>query len=167
MCLGSPSLLPYSCATTAMPAHFHRSRDVAGWAPPHLLPRRSPAPPPLGTNPSPILDPPKPIFLSHRRGFKGSRSPLQHPFPFSPSPPFPLRVKLFVARYTPPCRLLSKPGHQSIPEAIGRHRPPAAEVVMSTSCSGRPPVLLSRWRAPCWLPSPPQPPSRRQWDLIW
>jgi hypothetical protein len=115
-----------------------------------------PLAPPPSTRPAPYRTP-DPIFLSHRRDVKWSWAPSCHPFPFSPSLPFPLRVKLVVAHYTPPRCLLSKPGHRSIPEAVGRHHPPTVEVLALMSRSGRPPVPLSRRRAQCWLPSPPQP----------
>jgi hypothetical protein len=111
----------------------------------------------LAPNPTPYRTPPDPFFLSYHRGFKGSRSPSRHPFSFSPSPPFPLQVKLITAHYTPPHCLLSKSGHRSIPEVIDRHCPPTVEVLALTSHSNRPSVPLSRRRGPHWLPSPPQP----------
>jgi hypothetical protein len=121
---------------------------VPGLVVPHLSPRRSPCssstwhppPPHIGHLLTPFFSP----AATALRGAGRRRTTLSS------------LVKLVVAHYTPRC-LLSKLGHHSIPEAFGRHRPPTVKVLALTSRYGRPPVPLSRQRAPRWLPSPPQP----------
>jgi hypothetical protein len=156
-----------------MLAHTHRLRRMRPGPPPsspthvphRLCPPISTALRPLSAEHCPPCHHADPLLLLHLAPAPPCTRPLDPilspavmalngagrchaPFPLSPSPRFPLRVKLAAAHYTPPRCLLSEPGHWSIPEAISCHCPTNAEVLASTSHSGRPPVPLSRRRAP-------------------